>query len=53
MSDYITTKELCDLLKVSRQTLTNWRKEGLPHEKFGKLVRFNKEKVYKWLKERK
>lgn len=54
MDNLITVKELCELLKVSRTTVLTWRKEeGLPYEKFGKLVRFDKDKVYEWLKNRK
>lgn len=52
MENLLTVKELCEILKVSRQTLQNWRKEGMPSEKFGKLVRFNKDEVYQWLKQR-
>lgn len=52
MSNYLTTKDLCELLKVSRVTLLKWRKEGMPYEKFGKLVRFDKDKVLEWLKNR-
>lgn len=45
----LTTAELMDLIQVSRGTLTNWRKEGLPFHKVGRLVRFNQEEVFEWL----
>jgi len=47
--NYYTTKELCKILKVTRQTINEWRKLGMPFVKFGKLVRFNYEEVEKWL----
>ena len=52
MGNFVTISDLCDLLKVTRQTLNNWRKKGMPCEKFGKIVRFDKDKVYEWLKSR-
>lgn len=37
MTDYITSKEACRLLKVSRVTLYKWIKEGIiPAERFPK-----------------
>lgn len=29
--ELLTTKELCDLLKVSRATVSLWVKEGMPY----------------------
>ena len=49
MDNLITTKDLCNLLKVTRQTVANYRKEGMPYKKFGILVRFNKDEVNEWL----
>lgn len=51
--NYITIKELCNRLKVTRQTIYEWRKQGLPYYKFGKLVRFDYDEVKKWLESRK
>ena len=48
----ISTKELCELVGVTRTTINNWRKEGMPFKKFGKLVRFDKGEVMKWLDEK-
>lgn len=52
MENLITTKELCEKLKVTRQTVFTWRSQGMPYKKYGKIVRFNYEEVEKWLKER-
>ena len=46
---YITTKELTERLKVTRQAIYDWRIQGMPNYKFGKLVRFNYEEVIEWL----
>jgi len=48
--EYITVKELMEKLKVTRQALYEWRKQGMPSYKFGKLVRFNYGEVETWLK---
>jgi excisionase family DNA binding protein len=41
--EFLTEREACKLLKVSRQTLKNWRDRGLIHfEKIGKSVRYHK-----------
>lgn len=50
MAELITTNELCDALKVSRTTVETWRKEGMPYEKLGRIVRFDKDKVMEWLR---
>lgn len=44
--EYLTIKETTELLKVSRQTLTDWKKTKLltPHH-IGKRVLYNKQEV--------
>ena len=51
MSQYLTIKELSEMLKVSRFTINNWRDKGLPTIKIGQAVRFNEEAVKKWIEE--
>ena len=51
MSQYLTIKELSEMLKVSRFTINNWRDKGLPTIKIGQAVRFNEEEVKKWIEE--
>lgn len=53
MKELLTTEELCNALKITRQGVFKWRKEGLPYIKMGKLVRFDKEEVEKWLEDNK
>ncbi|WP_084524426.1 helix-turn-helix domain-containing protein [Lutispora thermophila] len=48
---YITTKELCEWLKISHNTANNWRRKGLPYIRVGNTVRYDKEQVQKWLNE--
>lgn len=52
MADWINEKELCNWLKINRNTAWRWRKQGLPHIGGKKAIRYNKEDVEKWLKER-
>lgn len=46
---YITTKELCELLKITPNTANTWRRKGLPYILIGNTVRYEKEEVQKWL----
>jgi excisionase family DNA binding protein len=50
MENLMTTKELCDYLKLSRMTIERYRKAGLPYITIGKNIRFEKDKVLEWLK---
>ncbi len=50
--EYMTVKQLCDWLKVSRTTVDKWRRKGMPFIKEEKLVRFNKDEVEQWLKQK-
>lgn len=47
----ITKKELAEHYNVSIATIDRLMKEGLPYTKIGKNVRFDLEKVKKWLDE--
>lgn len=50
--NYLTTKDLCERLKITRQSVYDWRKQGMPYKKFGKLVRFEYDEVKAWLEKR-
>lgn len=52
MEKLLTTVELAETLKVTRQAIWNWRKEGLPFFKIGSAVRFDPLQVRKWLEEK-
>lgn len=52
MSDWITEKDLCEWLKIKRLTAYRWRKAGMPYIGKTKSIRYNKEEVEKWLKEK-
>jgi len=52
MADWITEEEFCKWLKVKRITAYRWRKEGMPFIGKKGSVRYNKEEVENWLKER-
>lgn len=48
-SEYITTEQLCEWLKIHENTAYNWRKLGMPYVKVGNTVRYDKEAIKKWL----
>jgi excisionase family DNA binding protein len=47
----LTKQELCEWLKISLPTVDRLMKQGMPHLKIGKAVRFEQEDVKKWLEE--
>jgi excisionase family DNA binding protein len=49
MNEYLTTEELAEKLKVTRQSIWHWRKKGLPALKIGRAVRFDLEAVSEWI----
>jgi phage terminase Nu1 subunit (DNA packaging protein) len=50
---YLTTRELMNLFKVSRQTILNWRKQGLPYKKLSsQTFRYEPDKITEWIKTR-
>ena len=49
----ITTKELCEWLRISNQTASRWRQEGMPYHGKGKSLRYYKTEIEKWLEEQK
>ena len=48
--EWITTKELCEYLKISRHTVLVWTKEkGMPFRKIGRNWRFKISEIEKWM----
>ncbi len=39
-------------MKANRSTAWRWRKEGMPYIKLGSQIRYDKDEVLKWLKEK-
>ena len=50
MKEVLNLKELCEFLSMSRATIYNLKKEGLPYYKIGKAIRFTRNDVLEWLK---
>jgi excisionase family DNA binding protein len=48
---WLTEKELADLLKVSQRHLINLRKAGLPHLRLGTVVRYDGAEVMAYLRD--
>ena len=48
MNRLITIKELSEYLQVTRQTIQNYMKGGMPYKKIGGNVRFDVEEVLKY-----
>jgi excisionase family DNA binding protein len=49
---YLTSKDLEKKYQISRSTVDNWKKEGLPFIKIGRSVRFDEKEVDKWINKR-
>ena len=50
--DLMDMKELMGFLKVKRSTIYKLREEGLPVIHLGRVVRFDREEIIRWLKDR-
>ena len=48
---YLRSKDLEQKYQVSRATIDNWKKAGMPYLKIGRSVRFDEADVEKWIRE--
>lgn len=48
---FYTVKELQAIYKVTRQTIYDWRKRGMPYHQVLGLVRFKMSEVEAWIEE--
>ena|GEM_PF-4805792 len=47
---YVTKKQLAELLNVSENSIMRLREQGLPYFSFGKIVRYNLNDVQEWMR---
>ena len=47
---YLTVEDVAEMLQVTRTTIYNLKKKGLPFIKLGKNIRFDQDEVVKWVK---
>jgi len=52
MHGLLTEGELAAHLKCSRPAIRVWRRQGMPARRFGRLVRFELDKVLAWFEAR-
>ncbi len=45
MTDYMNTKEVCEMLRCSRQTVYKKMEKGMPHIKDGRSLLFDKRDI--------
>ena len=50
--ELITTKELCEWLKIAKSTASRWRNEGMPYIGKSSALRYKKSELLKWLDEK-
>lgn len=46
---FLTIEDVADMLQVTRTTIYNLKKKGLPFIKLGKNIRFNQDEVVDWV----
>lgn len=46
---FLTIEDVADMLQVTRTTVYNLKKKGLPFIKIGKNIRFNQQDVINWV----
>ena len=47
---FLTVEDVAEMLQVTRTTIYNLKKKGLPFIKLGKNIRFDQDEVVKWVK---
>ena len=47
---FLSEKQVCDLLGISRSTLAAMRKKGLPYFQVNFLIRYRESEVTEWLR---
>jgi len=47
---FLTIEEVAEMLQVTRTTIYNLKKKGLPFIKLGKNIRFEQDEVVEWIK---
>jgi len=50
--NWLTAQELGQVYKVKTPTVRLWTRQGAPHLKVGRLVRFDAQQVQSWLESR-
>ena len=47
---FLTVEDVAEMLQVTRTTIYNLKKQGLPFIKLGKNIRFDQEDVVEWVR---
>jgi len=47
---FLTVEDVAEMLQVTRTTIYNLKKQGLPFIKLGKNIRFDQQDVIDWVK---
>lgn len=47
---FLTVEDVAEMLQVTRTTIYNLKKQGLPFIKLGKNIRFDEEDVVDWVR---
>jgi excisionase family DNA binding protein len=48
-----TIEDLMNHYQVDQRTIYNWRKQGLPYYRIGKVIRFDRKEVEEWMNKNK
>jgi excisionase family DNA binding protein len=47
---FLTIEDVSEMLQVTRTTVYNLKKKGMPFIKLGKNIRFDQDEVVEWIK---
>ncbi len=51
IQNFLTIEDVSEMLQVSRVTVYNLKKKGMPFLKIGKNIRFDEKEVVDWIRE--
>ncbi|HEV8713300.1 MAG TPA: helix-turn-helix domain-containing protein [Candidatus Binatia bacterium] len=49
---WLTASEIASIFRIKISTVRSWMRAGIPHLRCGRLVRFDAQKVQKWLEQK-
>ncbi|AKQ08624.1 hypothetical protein [Bacillus phage vB_BceS-M2] len=51
LRNLVSDEQMRNILQVTRQTMYNFRKAGMPHYKIEGTIRYDKKEVTNWIKQ--
>ena len=47
-TELLKVKDIMEIYKIGKRTVSNWIEKGMPVIKKGRIIRFDRNKVWEW-----